>query len=124
MAKELSCSIPLRWRREATHITPVSLHPRLINKSSISAQLLCASLLVIGSLGGCSSTEEKPAPPPPGVTIAPVVQKEVAIRQDWVGTMVGNVDADIRPKVDGLPAVSPLPGRFLRRKRAADVRTG
>lgn len=101
MAKELSCSIPLRWWRKAMHITPVSLHPRLFNKSSISAQFLCASLLVIGSLGGCSSTEEKPAPPPPGVTIAPVVQKEVAIRQDWVGTMVGNVDADIRPKVEG-----------------------
>ena len=101
MAKEFSCSIPLRWRRKAMHIIPVSLHPSPINKFSISAQLLCASLLVIGSLGGCSSTEEKPAPPPPGVTIAPVVQKEVAIRQDWVGTMVGNVDADIRPKVEG-----------------------
>ena len=35
------------------------------------------------------------------MTIAPVVQKEVAIRQEWVGTMVGNVDADIRPKVEG-----------------------
>ena len=30
-----------------------------------------------------------------------VVQKDVPITQEWVGTMVGNVDADIRPKVDG-----------------------
>jgi membrane fusion protein (multidrug efflux system) len=30
-----------------------------------------------------------------------VVQKDVEIRQDWVGTMLGNIDADIRPKVDG-----------------------
>ncbi|MGB7437607.1 MAG: efflux RND transporter periplasmic adaptor subunit [Candidatus Acidiferrum sp.] len=50
---------------------------------------------------GCSSNTEKPAPPPPGVTVAPVVQKDVPIQQEWVGTMVGNVDADIRPKVEG-----------------------
>ena len=50
---------------------------------------------------GCSSNAEKPAPPPPGVTVTPVVQKDVPIYQEWVGTMVGNVDADIRPKVEG-----------------------
>jgi len=33
--------------------------------------------------------------------VSPVVQKDVPITQEWVGTMVGNVDADIRPKVDG-----------------------
>jgi RND family efflux transporter MFP subunit len=63
--------------------------------------VLCVPLLVLATLSGCSSKEEKPAPPPPGVTIAPVVQKEVPIHQEWVGTMVGNVDAEIRPKVDG-----------------------
>ena len=50
---------------------------------------------------GCSSKNEKPAPPPPGVTVTPAVQKDVPILQEWVGTMSGNVDADIRPKVDG-----------------------
>jgi membrane fusion protein, multidrug efflux system len=50
---------------------------------------------------GCSSKTEKPAPPPPGVTVTPAVQKDVPIHQEWVGTMSGNVDADIRPKVDG-----------------------
>jgi len=64
-------------------------------------QLLRASLLLLGTLGGCSSKEEKPLPPPPGVTVTPVVQRDVEIQQDWVGTMLGNVDADIRPKVDG-----------------------
>jgi RND family efflux transporter MFP subunit len=50
---------------------------------------------------GCSSHAEKPAPPPPGVTVTPVIQKDVPIHQEWVGTMLGNVDADIRPKVGG-----------------------
>jgi RND family efflux transporter MFP subunit len=49
----------------------------------------------------CSSNKANLAPPPPGVTVAPVVQKDVPIYQEWVGTMVGNVDAEIRPKVEG-----------------------
>lgn len=50
---------------------------------------------------GCSTKAQKPAAPPPEVTVTPVIQKDVPIYQEWVGTMVGNVDADIRPKVDG-----------------------
>ncbi len=58
-------------------------------------------LLVLTVCYGCSSKTETPAPPPPGVTVTPVVQKDAPIYQEWVGTMAGNVDADIRPKVDG-----------------------
>jgi membrane fusion protein (multidrug efflux system) len=57
--------------------------------------------MALALIAGCSAKEEKPAPPPLGVTIAPVVQKDVPIHQEWVGTMVGNVDAEIRPKVEG-----------------------
>ena len=99
MAKELSFCILLRWRTEATLITPPFSRPT--NKYLLAAPLLSLFLLSLVSLGGCSLKEEKPTPPPPGVTVAPVAQREVAIRQDWVGTMVGNVDADIRPKVEG-----------------------
>ena len=101
MTKELRCSIPLCWRREVTLVSSASLRERSINKPTATVQLVCVFLLVIASLTGCSSKEEKPAPPPPGVTIAPVLQKDVPIHQEWVGTMVGNVDAEIRPKVDG-----------------------
>jgi membrane fusion protein, multidrug efflux system len=58
-------------------------------------------LLSIIFCTACSSDKAKPTPPPPGVTVATVMQKDVPIFQEWVGTMVGNVDADIRPKVDG-----------------------
>jgi membrane fusion protein (multidrug efflux system) len=33
--------------------------------------------------------------------VASVLQKDVPVYQEWVGTMSGNIDADIRPKVDG-----------------------
>jgi membrane fusion protein, multidrug efflux system len=72
-----------------------TIHPR-------PPHTILGTFLLIVALGaGCSSKEEKPAPPPPGVTIAPVIQKDVPIIQEWVGTMTGNIDADIRPKVDG-----------------------
>jgi membrane fusion protein (multidrug efflux system) len=64
-------------------------------------RILSTSLFVLATLVGCFSKVEKPAPPPPVVTIAPVVQKEVPIYREWVGTMAGNVDAEIRPKVEG-----------------------
>jgi len=51
--------------------------------------------------GGCSSKAAKPTAPPPEVRVTSVIQKDVPIYQEWVGTMVGNTDADIRPKVDG-----------------------
>jgi membrane fusion protein, multidrug efflux system len=63
--------------------------------------VFAALALALAISAGCSSNTQKPAPPPPEVTVAPVVQKNVPIRQDWVGTMVGNIDADIRPKVEG-----------------------
>ena len=86
----------------ASTVTPCSPRKKANFSSSLGPwQLLCASFLVLASLVGCSSKEEKPAPPPPGVTIAPVLQQDVPIHQEWVGTMVGNVDAEIRPKVDG-----------------------
>jgi len=58
-------------------------------------------LLAVAICAGCSSQAEKPAPPPPGVTVTPIIQKDVPIYQEWVGTTVGSVDADIRPKVEG-----------------------
>lgn len=63
--------------------------------------VMVALMAALTISAGCSSRAEQPAPPPPGVTVIPVLQKDVPLYQEWVGTMVGNVDADIRPKVDG-----------------------
>jgi membrane fusion protein (multidrug efflux system) len=57
--------------------------------------------VMVAVCAGCATKAEKPAAPPPEVTVTPVIQKDVPIRQQWVGTMVGNIDADIRPKVEG-----------------------
>ncbi|HYH05796.1 MAG TPA: efflux RND transporter periplasmic adaptor subunit [Thermoanaerobaculia bacterium] len=65
------------------------------------------SLIVLLSLvslaaAACSKTEAaKPAPPPPGVVVTTVVQHDEPVRREWIGTTQGDVNAEIRPKVDG-----------------------
>lgn len=63
--------------------------------------MLTAVTGVLMVCAGCGERTTPPPPPPPGVTITPVVQKDVPIYQEWVGTMAGNTNADIRPKVEG-----------------------
>ena len=84
-----------QFRRCTLSISPKEIFALLARRA------LCAiSLLALVISAGCQK-KEVPPPPPPGVTITPVIQKDVPIHQEWVGTMAGNVDADIRPKVEG-----------------------
>ncbi len=85
----------------STESRGVSCHRTIRSLSLTAAQLFCVSVLVFVALAGCSSKEEKPAPPPPTVTVTTVAQRQVPIHREWVGTMLGNVDAEIRPKVEG-----------------------
>jgi membrane fusion protein, multidrug efflux system len=102
MTKESKYSKPLRLSQDMESGVPVVVRMgKLSIRLHSSTSILCALVLGLATLAGCSSKEEMPAPPLPGVTITPVLQKDVPIHQEWVGTMVGNVDADIRPKVDG-----------------------
>jgi membrane fusion protein (multidrug efflux system) len=45
--------------------------------------------------------KEPPPPTAPEVFVAPVVQKDVPIVSEWIGTLDGSVNADIRPRVEG-----------------------
>jgi len=103
MITESNCRHPLQSNQGTTPtINRAPLNKDLIRKHSLGlSQIFGASLLLFVALSGCSSKQENPAPPPPGVTVTPVVQKDVEIHQEWVGTTLGNVDADIRPKVEG-----------------------
>jgi membrane fusion protein, multidrug efflux system len=103
MITEFNCRHPLQSNQETTStVNRVSFDKDWIRSHWLGrSQLFCAPLLLLAALSGCSSKQENPAPPPPGVTVTPVVQKDVEIHQEWVGTTLGNVDADIRPKVEG-----------------------
>jgi membrane fusion protein (multidrug efflux system) len=49
----------------------------------------------------CGKKEEGAAGPAPEVLVTPVVQKDVDLDSVWIGTTVGYVNAEIRPKIQG-----------------------
>jgi membrane fusion protein (multidrug efflux system) len=62
------------------------------------ASLAIGSLIALSPLA-CS--EVAAPPPPPDVVVADVVQKDVPIYLEWVGTTDGNINAQIRARVNG-----------------------
>jgi RND family efflux transporter MFP subunit len=66
-------------------------------KMTVRVVLVCTSMLLI------SARKKKPAatPPPPTVQVTEVVQQDVPIYREWVGTLDGFVNADIKPQVAG-----------------------
>lgn len=56
--------------------------------------------LSIIALCGCKH-EQKAAPPPPAVEVKQVVQRDVPLSSEWVGTADGLVNATIRAQVQG-----------------------
>jgi membrane fusion protein, multidrug efflux system len=52
------------------------------------------------TLFACSKPPPPP-PPPPDVIVAEVIQKDVPVYQEWVGTTEGNISAQIRARVQG-----------------------
>jgi membrane fusion protein (multidrug efflux system) len=62
------------------------------------AGTLALPAILLGT--GCKRAEP-PAPPPPDVLVTDVVQKDVPIYTEWVGTTVGFVNAQVMPRVQG-----------------------
>ena len=62
-----------------------------------------SSALLVVALGFSTACKRKdpPPPPPPEVSVVAVVQKDVPVISEWIGTLDGSVNADIRPKVEG-----------------------
>ena len=50
---------------------------------------------------GCANKTEAAPPPPPEVQVVNIEQKDVPIYGEWVATLDGFVNADIRPQVPG-----------------------
>jgi membrane fusion protein (multidrug efflux system) len=61
------------------------------------------SAVLLLNVFGCSSGKVRAAAPPPApvVEVAPVIQKNVPVQGEWVGTLEGYVNAQIQPQVSG-----------------------
>jgi len=73
-------------------------HPALPYFSPVLGLTACLLLVMIL---GCDRKEAEPTATPPEVMIAEVIQKDVPIYGEWVGTTVGYVDAQIRARIQG-----------------------
>jgi membrane fusion protein (multidrug efflux system) len=69
----------------------------LFKKSGMEVLLAAAAFFC------CAGCKEKarPAPPPPVVEVTPVTQADVPVYHEWVGTLDGLVNANIRAQVTG-----------------------
>src|SRR5580700_6685990 len=50
---------------------------------------------------GCGRKAPPPPPPPPVVVVASVIQKDVPVYGEWIGTTAGDITAQIRPQITG-----------------------
>jgi RND family efflux transporter MFP subunit len=71
--------------------------------SNIVCCLFGALLLALSTvMAGCErQASSAPAPPAPTVEVAAVIQKNVPVDGEWVGTLQGYVNAQIQPQVTG-----------------------
>ena len=85
-----------------------------LSKRSLSAWLL--SLLALTLVHCKGETASAPPPPLPQVEVAEVIQKDVPIHSEWVGTTDGSVNAVIRAQVTGYLLNRPYTeGSFLKK---------
>ena len=68
--------------------------------TSKNATQTLAAVLALLCLTGCKG-KAKAIPPPPLVEVTPVIQADVPIYHDWIGTLDGLVNATIRAQVTG-----------------------
>ena len=80
------------------HLQPASSPRQRTLISQITGVILC---LAIALLAGCEKKEPPPKPGPPEVLVAPVMEQNVPIFNEWVAQLNGPVNADITPKVQG-----------------------
>jgi RND family efflux transporter MFP subunit len=62
---------------------------------------VCAILLILLTSAGCGKSTSAANPSAPGVEVVEVQQKDVPIYGEWIGTLDGLVNADIKAEVSG-----------------------
>jgi RND family efflux transporter MFP subunit len=70
------------------------------NRLRLSAALLAGAAL-LGSAGCTTKTNAAGGPPPQEVEVAAVAQKDIPIEHEWIGTLDGMVNADIKAQATG-----------------------
>jgi len=70
-----------------------------MHRSVLSAALPVVLAAALGT--ACGPAKPVAAPPPLQVEVSAVTQQDVPLVHEWIGTVDGFVNADIRPQVEG-----------------------
>src|SRR6266403_131957 len=62
---------------------------------------LCVICLMLASIAGCKKSTQAANPQPPDVEVVEVEQKDVPIYGQWIGTLDGFVNANVKAQVTG-----------------------
>jgi membrane fusion protein, multidrug efflux system len=84
----------------SSRIDRAKVEATTVDRAPSKVALMRAALAATFALSACSKSAPPP-PPPPDVVVADVVQKDVPIYAEWVGTTEGNITAQIRARVQG-----------------------
>jgi RND family efflux transporter MFP subunit len=84
----------VRWAR-------LNLDCRMIHMPLRSVIASTAMIALAIAASGCKKSTPVAPPPLPQVVVTDVIEKDVAVYSDWVGTTEGFVNAEIHPKISG-----------------------
>jgi membrane fusion protein, multidrug efflux system len=62
---------------------------------------LCLVCLILASMAGCTKSTRAAKPQPMDVEVVEVGQKDVPIYSQWIGTLDGFVNANVKAQVTG-----------------------
>src|SRR5713226_10511251 len=74
---------------------------RSLRRTRCSSPIVALALALSIFVSGCNKTQARAATPVPEVEVVPVEQRDVPVYSEWVATLDGYVNAEIRPQVSG-----------------------
>src|SRR3989475_1282247 len=74
---------------------------RSLMRTRCSSPIVALALALSIFVSGCNKTQARAATPVPEVEVVPVDQRDVPVYSEWVATLDGYVNAEIRPQVSG-----------------------
>ena len=85
--------------------------------------MILATATLAGLIAGCQKPS-RPAPPPPGVTVANPLQKEITDWNEYTGRLTAVESVEVRPRVSGhIASIHFVEGQEVRQHRP-DARNG
>lgn len=67
----------------------------------LSFAVLGVAFAVVAGCHGKAAPPPSQQQAPPAVVVSQVVQRDVPVTQEWIGTTAGNINAEIRPRAEG-----------------------